>query len=322
MRVALVDSSRTVLKLVTRLLEAGNHEVRPFADGPEALEYIKTDRVVGALITSGVLKSMSGVDLCREARQLASCRRPIYIILMSSDGDRHKLIDALDSGADDYIGKPPIIEEIYARLRAAERFASMQRELIRLAETDSLTGTLNRRAFFERAVEASSRAAAGGALSSIIFDLDHFKQINDVYGHRVGDDVLRSVAREALTESGLIGRLGGEEFAVLLEGATISAAVEVAERLRCKIAKLRFETDVGVMTLTCSLGVSEWEASDSIDRLLKRADRALYKAKNSGRDRVVFADPASPITNDTSESRVVRSDTRGKTRPQSTLLND
>src|SRR3974390_1982524 len=221
MRVVLVDSSRTVLLLVTRLLEAGNHEVCTFTDGPEALDYIKIDPDVGAVITSGVLRSMSGVDLCRNIRQIASCR-PIYIILMSSDGDRHKLIHALDSGADDYIGKPPVAEEIYARLRVAERIASMQRELIRLAETDPLTGTFNRRAFFERAVEACTQASAGEPLSAIMLDLDHFKRINDVYGHGIGDNALRGIAREALAESKLVGRLGGEEFAVLLEGASIS----------------------------------------------------------------------------------------------------
>lgn len=321
MRVVLVDPSRTVQKLVTQLLEAGKHEVRQFSDGPEALEYIKTDPKVGALITSGVLKSMAGIDLCRNTRQFVSCERPIYIILMSCDDDRHKLIDALDSGADDYIGKPPVAEEIYARLRAAERLASMQCELIRMAETDPLTGTFNRRAFFKRAVDACARAATGEALSAIMFDLDHFKRINDVYGHGVGDDVLKSVAREALTEGGIVGRLGGEEFAVLLEGITLSVAIEIAERLRHKIATLQFTTDVGAMTLTCSFGVSQWEVSDTIDRLLKRADRALYEAKNTGRDRVVAANPALPMTNDIGASRVVRSDTRDKTRLESALLN-
>jgi diguanylate cyclase (GGDEF)-like protein len=310
MRIVLVDPSRTVQKLVTRLLEAGGHDVRPFGDGPEALEYIKADQEVGALITSGVLTSVSGIDLCRQTRLLASFQRPIYIILMSSDSDRHRLIEALDSGADDFIGKPPVAEEIYARFRAAERIASMQRDLSKLAATDPLTGALNRRAFFERAVEACGHATAGKALSSIMFDVDHFKRINDVYGHDVGDKALRAIAQEAAA-GGIVGRLGGEEFAILLENSNLGAATEIAEQMRQKIAKLQFETDAGVMTLTCSFGVGEWEASETIDELLKRADRALYEAKNTGRDRVVAADSQAPMASLSDESSTVRSAGRG-----------
>ena len=149
MRIVLVDPSRTVLKYVARLLEARDHEVRPFVDGAGALAYTKSDPDVDALITSSELITMTGIELCWEARLVASCRRPIYVILMSSNQDRYTLGEALDSGADDFISKPPVPEELYARLRAAERLASMQRELIRLATTDPLTGARNRRAFFE-----------------------------------------------------------------------------------------------------------------------------------------------------------------------------
>src|SRR5439155_1735602 len=156
MRVVVVDPSRTVLKFIARLLATRNHEVRTFVAAREALECVRSDLSVGALITSDELlpmSEMSGIELCWEARLLATCRRPIYIILMSCDRDRKKLIEALDSGADDFIGKPPVAEELYARLRSAERLASMQQELLRLALTDPLTGVLNRRAVFERAEE-------------------------------------------------------------------------------------------------------------------------------------------------------------------------
>src|SRR5438128_10593894 len=179
MRVVVVDPSRTVLKFIARLLATRNHEVRTFVAAREALECVRSDLSVGALITSDELlpmSEMSGIELCWEARLLATCRRPIYIILMSCDRDQHKLIEALDSGADDFIGKPPVAEELYARLRAAERVATMQRELLRLATTDPLTDVFNRRAFFERAGGICARAEAGGALSAIGFDIDHFKR--------------------------------------------------------------------------------------------------------------------------------------------------
>jgi two-component system cell cycle response regulator len=287
MRVVLVDPSRTVLKYVGRLLKARDHEVRPFTDGTAALEYLRSDVRVGALITSGELGSISGLELCWQTRLIAGRDRQIYVLLMSSNQDRHRLIEALDSGADDFIAKPPVAQELYARLRAAERLALMQHELVRLATTDSLTGALNRRAFFERATQASERAQSGAALAAIMFDIDHFKRINDSYGHAIGDKAIRLVAREAAMIDGFVGRLGGEEFAVLLEGATMTDAVQIAEELRSKVAAMRFVTESGVMTLTCSFGVSEWEPADTIDSLLKRADVALYAAKSGGRNRVV-----------------------------------
>jgi diguanylate cyclase (GGDEF)-like protein len=310
MRVVLVDPSRTVLKFVGRLLEARHHEVRAFTDGPAALDCIRSDPSIGALIASAELGPISGMELCWEARLLATCSRPIYVILMSSNQDRLTLIEALDSGADDFIGKPPIAEELYARLRAAERVAGMQRELLRLATTDPLTGVLNRRAFFERAHEACARAAAGAALSAVIFDIDHFKRINDLYGHAMGDQAICAVASAAAAESEAVGRLGGEEFAMLLEGHDFAQAIEASERLRGKMAALHWETGNGPLTLTCSFGVGTWEAGDDIDLLLKRADVALYAAKTGGRNRVVASDRTRQLTETAMVESFVRSAAR------------
>ncbi|MBV8752416.1 MAG: diguanylate cyclase [Hyphomicrobiales bacterium] len=295
MRVVLVDPSRTVLKFVGRLLEARDHEVLAFTDGESALDCIRSDMKVAALITSAELISMSGLELCWETRLLATCDRPIYVIMMSSSQDRHKLIEALDSGADDYIGKPPVAEELYARLRAAERVAAMQQELVRLATTDSLTGVFNRRAFFERACDACAQAEAGASLSVILFDIDHFKRVNDLYGHDVGDRAISAVAHEAAAESTLVGRLGGEEFAMLLAGQGLDEALVAAERLRGKMSALQFDTGHAPLTITASFGVSGWEAGDTIELLLKRADVALYAAKTGGRNRVIAADANRPI---------------------------
>lgn len=295
MRVVLVDPSRTVLKFVGRLLEARDHEVRAFTEGEAALDYIRSDLKVGALITSAELSSMSGIELCWETRLLATCDRPIYVIVMSSNQDRQRLIEALDSGAHDYIGKPPVAEELYARLRAGERMATMQQELVRLATTDSLTGVLNRRAFFERAPKACSRAQAGAPLSAILFDIDHFKRVNDLYGHDVGDRAICAVAQEAAAESATVGRMGGEEFAILLEGRGLNDALAAAERLRGKMSALQFETSHGPLAITCSFGVSAWEPADTIEQLLKRADVALYAAKSGGRNRVIAADAKWPV---------------------------
>ena len=293
MRVMLVDPSRTMRLFVTRLLQARDHEVLPFADGPEALACMRRDLDVAALITSGELVSMSGLELCWETRVLAGRDRPIYVILMSSSIDRSRLGEALDSGADDFISKPPVADELYARLRAAERLGAMQRELVRLASVDPLTDLHNRRVFFELAEEARVRCAQDSALTAIMLDVDHFKRINDLYGHDVGDQAIAAIAKAARIDGAITGRLGGEEFAILLEGQTLAEGARLAEQLRARIAALRLDTANGPLTLTCSLGVSERKADDSIDDLLKRADVALYAAKTSGRNRVMTADAIS-----------------------------
>jgi two-component system, cell cycle response regulator len=309
MRIVVVDPSRTVLKIVTRLLEEGRHEIHPFTDGLAAFEHVKSDPNIDALITSAELGSMSGMDLCKKIRLLpANSRQPIYIVLMSANYEERKLIDALDNGADDFIGKPPATEELYARLRAAERLRSMQRELVRLATTDPLSGLLNRRAFFEQAQEACACAAT--PLSAIMFDIDYFKRINDEFGHGVGDDVIRAVASEAMSEKGIIGRLGGEEFAIVLQGRSLTDAIEAAERLRRRFAELRLATLDHAVRFTCSFGVSEWRNGESIDHLLKRADVALYSAKKTGRNRVVADNAALSADDRESAMSVVRLATR------------
>jgi diguanylate cyclase (GGDEF)-like protein len=287
MRVVLVDPSRTMRMFVTRLLAARDYDVRPFADGPQALDYLRADPDASALITSGELGAMTGLELCWEARLIANPGRPLYVIVMSSSVDKHRLGEALDAGADDFIGKPPVADELYARLRAAERMGAMQRELVRLASIDPLTDVYNRRAFFEAAHALIERP---GRVCAIMLDIDHFKRINDVFGHDVGDEVISAVARTAAADGAVIGRLGGEEFALLLDDLSLGDAITAAERLRAAVAALTFETAKGPLTLTCSFGVSDWQAGDSIDQVLKRADVALYAAKTGGRNRVVATD--------------------------------
>jgi diguanylate cyclase (GGDEF)-like protein len=296
MHVVLVEPSRAAADFVGGMLSARNHQVRTFADGQEALACIKSDPDVDAVITAPEPHSMSGLDLCSETRLVAGSRRPIYVILMSNSPNEDRLTLALDHGADDILNNPPAADELYARLRAAERFSHLQRELIRLAVTDSLTGMFNRRGFFEQTARPCLEAEKGTPLCAIMADIDHFKRINDQHGHDAGDKAIFAVAHELMSGSWHAGRLGGEEFALLLEGRSLAEAATTAETLRGRIAALRIPTGEGLLSLTCSFGVSEWRRGDSIDPLLKRADMALYEAKLAGRDRVVEAagDFASP----------------------------
>ena len=169
----------------------------------------------------------------------------------------------------------------------------MERQLRQLATIDDLTETLNRRAFFIAAEQEIERSARyGNCVSVAMFDLDHFKRINDRHGHAVGDRALRAAAaalRANLREVDILGRLGGEEFAVLLPETALAGAVEVAERLRQAIAAIVLPLDAGLppLTFTASLGVAERGADETtVDKILARADLALYRAKADGRNRV------------------------------------
>ena len=310
MQIVLVDPSRTVLKFVAYLLEARGHDVRPFVDGCTALDYIKGCEQVDVLITSTEPLSMSGVELCWQTRVLVGCTRPIHILLMSSTYDQRHMVESLDAGADDFIGKPPNVEELFARLRMAARHLNSQRELVRLATIDPLTGVFNRRAFFEKATDAVARAGAVDALFCVMVDIDLFKQINDQYGHAAGDVALRGVAGKMIGEGAIIGRLGGEEFAILFERRSRSDAIEFAERLRRELAALQCETENGLLTLTCSLGISDWRPGDTVDHVLKRADAALYDAKTRGRNRVATAWAVRLVPVFETEPRKVRANAR------------
>jgi diguanylate cyclase (GGDEF)-like protein len=313
-RIVVVDPSRTILKAVSRLLEDDGHAVSAFSEGREALDYIKSAPDVSVLMTSAELATMSGLELCWEARLLSGRDRALYIILMSSNAEQSAVVNALDSGADEFIRKPPVREELYARLRTAERLLRQQRELIVLANSDSLTGAFNRRAFFEK---TGDFAEAGRRFAAVMFDIDHFKDVNDTYGHNVGDQVLRVIGGEARRDKTILGRLGGEEFAIVLEGSSLEAATRYAEELRDKLAALSFESEGQTFSVTASFGVAERAAQESIDLLLKRADAALYQAKRGGRNRVIAA-TAQASEQEALWSNLLRGGKRGRGDPPST----
>ncbi|KAB7785457.1 GGDEF domain-containing response regulator [Methylorubrum populi] len=288
MHIVIVDSSRVVLRIVAGMLEPRGHVVTQFTDSVEALAYVTDTPKVRALITSLEVRPLSGLELCWSARLLAESSRPLSIIAMSSARNARNLAEALDSGADDFIDKPPGAEELQARLRAAERLTTLQGDLIRLAETDPLTALLNRRAFLQRTRDAAQKTGPFGNLCAILLDIDHFKRINDEYGHDVGDAAIKAVAG-LIEPEGIAGRLGGEEFAVIVAGHPLAAAEAIASRLRLKASDLRIRSPKGPVRLTCSFGVSEWSDGETVEGLLKRADIALYEAKATGRNRVVSA---------------------------------
>lgn len=293
MHIVVVDTSRVVLKVVAGMLEPRGHRVDVFTDSREALAHVTDTPSVDALITSLETRPIAGFELCWSARLLAEERRPLYIIAMSSLKNVRNLSEALDSGADDFISKPPVAEELQARLRAAQRVTGMQRELIKLAETDSLSGLFNHGAFVRRLADAARRQGDHGRLSLVLMDMDHFKTINDGHGHDVGDATIRAVgallAEYSAASGGFAGRMGGEEFALALPGKRGLEGAEVAKGLRERLSQLRVRGRTGPLRVSASYGVSEWSDGETVEGLLKRADIALYDAKSAGRDRVMSA---------------------------------
>lgn len=172
-----------------------------------------------------------------------------------------------------------------AILKSFAKVVVAQLELRHSAAMDGLTGAMSRRAFEDRL----GRAPVDARCTLLMFDIDHFKSVNDTYGHQVGDDVLRGVAaaaRSSLRQSDVLGRLGGEEFAVLLKNTSVDDAAEIAERLNETVAAFRYDI-LGHSPVTVSIGVAEHAAGETIQEWLKHADKAMYHAKRSGRNRVV-----------------------------------
>lgn len=283
MLIALVESSRETQESIAPLLSAEGHEVLSCTDASDALARLKSDAQIIALIAGAELSPVSAVELCRETRLLVGWQRALYVLLMSN-GDRIAKIEALDCGADDIIDESPPLEELFAKLRMAERSITQQQELMMLATTDHLSRVYNRGAFFEELTSARQNLGRDESLSLLLLDIDFFKAINDRYGHDIGDKAIRAVADAARTCGASVGRLGGDEFCILLKGHNLNQALVVAASLQPRLAEVRLETADGLISLTCSLGVGELQPGDTVDDLMKRADLALYRAKDEGRN--------------------------------------
>jgi two-component system cell cycle response regulator len=231
----------------------------------------------------------------------------IPVIILTGMNDRERKIKGLELGANDYVTKPFDNEELVARVKVHLKLKKLQDELVRsnellleLSNTDHLTGLFNRRYMMEaldKEVQRSIRK--GGTLSLIMLDIDHFKRVNDEFGHLQGDSVLQMVAlhlQKELRSYDCAARYGGEEFVAILPDSSLKDAIFVADRIRLAVQNIRFNGPPAKLRLTASLGVASFspEHSSSVDGFIKLADDALYRAKATGRNRVEFHDPENP----------------------------
>jgi len=225
------------------------------------------------------------------------------VIMLTGREDRELKIKGLEQGASDYITKPFDAEELVARVKVHLKIKNLQDDLKRtnellleLSNTDHLTGLFNRRYLMDAlAKEVQRSMRKGGNLSLIILDIDHFKKVNDQYGHLQGDLVLQKVAQllqKELRNYDIAARYGGEEFIAVLPDAALEEAVFVANRMRTSVQSTKFSGELSQTSLTISLGVAQFskESCTTEDEFIKRADDALYRAKANGRNRVEFAE--------------------------------
>jgi diguanylate cyclase (GGDEF)-like protein len=270
----------------------------------EAAHVALTNRAVDVIFVDYLLGPDTGLEFLRKLRQ-GGDRRPI--VVLTGRGDQRIAAAVMRDGADDYLVKEDLNPDtIYRSLRLVlERYenerkrAQLEAELLRLARFDELTGLCNRRYLLDRLSQEMVRTRRyGSPLCLLLLDLDHFKCVNDIHGHIVGDAVLATLGdliRQTVRATDIPGRYGGEEFCVVLTETKIDGGLLVAERLRRRLAAEAFPiADARVFHVTCSIGLVEYRNHiPHVTAFLERADRALYKAKTSGRNRVEVA-PAEP----------------------------
>ena len=311
-----VEDDRATLLLVEHVLKGLGHTVHCAPDGNAGLALAMSVRPQ-IIVSDWIMPGLDGVSFCKALRQTEEGQQMYFIILSALEQD-DQLVEAFESGVDDYLTKPFTPRVLAARLRAGQRVIKLQedarrdsenlrrfaaelavanRRLQQAALTDPLTGLPNRRYGMERLEQewaASSRSQR--PLTCMVVDVDQFKQVNDTYGHDSGDVVLRQVAavlRKEMRTEDVICRLGGEEFLVISPDTAISAALNLAERLRMAVSKVRGSSANITHNTTVSIGVSQRDpAMIRMDELIKAADNALYEAKRAGRNRVASGVPA------------------------------
>ncbi len=304
MKILIADDESVSRRMVQGMLEKWGYEVIAVQDGNDAWGQLKLEDAPRLAVLDWMMPGQNGVEVCRALRK----QRPepyTYILLLTAKDAKDSVVEGLESGADDYLTKPFNPQELKARIRVGLRLLELEDNLVQARETmrfkamhDALTGVWNRGAILEtmeREVWRSKRE--GISLGVLILDLDHFKSVNDNYGHLTGDAVLREVTKRMQTDVrpyDAIGRYGGEEFLVLLPGCNRDVTRVTAERIRKIVSISPVETATGSLKITTSIGAVAtcgWP-QNSPSQILQMADSALYRAKQEGRDRSVMAGDA------------------------------
>jgi len=296
-KVLIADDDPISCKLLGSLLAKWGYQPNIVHNGDDAKrELLKPDAPQLAIV-DWVMPGLDGIQVVKELR--VAQREPYtYVLLLTSKGTKEDILEGLDAGADDYLKKPFDARELRARLRVGGRILDLERRLVCALETaeyrathDFLSGIYNRAAIIDLLQREATRCErAGQPLSLLIADIDHFKTVNDTYGHLVGDQVIKLLAlrmASVLRPYDFVGRFGGEEFLILVPNCSLNEAMMVAERLRVSVAIDKLVADQFAIPVTVSVGVSTITgAIQDMNWALQLADSALYDAKRKGRNRV------------------------------------
>lgn len=302
MKILIADDDAISRSMMSRLLTQCGYEVSTASNGTEAVYRLLQDDGPRLLVLDWMMPGLDGPEVCRAIR-LSPRQAYVYITLLTSKDLKENIVEGLEAGADDYLTKPCNLQELRARLRTGERILELEDKLISAREEmrfkathDGLTNLLNRTSIIQRMnEEVESVDNIGGGFSVVICDVDHFKRINDSYGHPVGDEVLREVAlrlQRSVRVGDAVGRFGGEEFLFVLAGCTADGLESLTQAICDKIRSTPIATSVGQLNISVSAGAIHVDMSGprvTSERLLQVVDEALYKAKMGGRDRFVLS---------------------------------
>ncbi len=328
MKILIADDDPVSSRLLDRLLVKWGYEVIAAHDGTEAWEVLQAEDAPRVALLDWIMPGIDGLEVCRRVRARSS-QPYIYIMLLTVKDKVGNLVEGLESGADDYLTKPFHPQELRARLRVGLRMLDLESRLVEARESlrfkashDSLTTIWNRGAIIEMLDRELSRARRDGSSVGILLaDIDHFKRVNDTRGHLVGDEVLRAVTgrlKGEVRSYDSVGRYGGEEFLILLPGCDNPKLTTKAEQLVKVVERSSIGTSTGTVAVTISIGgIASGDCPHAdVNKLLRAADTALYRAKVSGRNRSEMALLSDmevvPTINAPTASEAVESPTSGK----------
>ena len=297
--VMVVEDGRTTRMMLKSAVERLGHECITAADGTEAWEAFRS-RGADVIISDWLMPGIEGPELCRLVR--AHPGPYTYFVLLTAFGDRGHALEGMQAGADDYLAKTLDVDDLHLRLVAAERVSALHKRLAEqdatlrsLAEVDQLTQLANRHKSTEMVTHLLALARRQHvAFSLVVIDVDHFKQVNDRFGHATGDDVLRRLGvtlRRSFRDEDVVARWGGEEFVIGMYGMGTGDGVTRMYRVLDNVRREVFEAPDGSdFEVTFSAGVAEFPRNGfDLQSLYRSADEALYAAKDAGRARVFAA---------------------------------